>query len=163
MYTGRESSMRIPVSIGVLQGELSGPVVVRWYTTDGSALSSSDYDSINTTITFDRNFTRIVQYVSIINDDAVENPETLNATLTLESTQNGRAPRIDPKMAIIRIEDDDSEFVECTVLYFTVTSKEVNRCIIMISSGDVNMVYKLHPSISYLYTQCLHLYSTTVL
>ncbi len=66
VYNGSESDGPIEVAISVLQGELSGPVVVRVTTRDGSALSGEDYETLNMTLTFSPDNTRELVPVSIV-------------------------------------------------------------------------------------------------
>ena len=107
MYTGSESSGEILVSIGVLQGELSGPVVVRMYTMDGSALSSRDYESINTTITLSPDVPRQNISVKVMDDKIYENEESILAKLELESAVGTQNVQIQPEEALLLISDND--------------------------------------------------------
>jgi hypothetical protein len=108
MYSANESDGEIEVFVAVLQGELSGPVVLRISTMDGSAIAGSDYESIDQLLTFDQSTTRIDVSISIREDDIVENLETLHGVLVLESFNSGRAPTIDPEEAQLNIADNDS-------------------------------------------------------
>ena len=107
MYTGSESSEEILVSISVLQGQLSGPVVVRMYTMDGSALSSRDYDSINTTITLSPGVPSVNISVKVVDDEIDENRESLLARLRLEPADEDQNVQIQPDGATLLITDDD--------------------------------------------------------
>ena len=107
MYTGSESSEEILVSISVLQGQLSGPVVVRMYTMDGSALSSRDYDSINTTITLSPGVPSVNISVKVVDDEIDENRENLVARLRLEPADEDQNVQIQPDEATLLITDDD--------------------------------------------------------
>ena len=100
------------MSIGVLQGELSGPVVVRMYTMDGSALSSRDYESINTTITFNSSISTRVIPVSVLEDQIDEDQENLLARLRLEPANGGLNVLIRPGQASLFIEDNDGTYVK---------------------------------------------------
>ena len=107
VYTGSESSEEILVSIGVLQGELSGPVVVRMYTMDGSALSSRDYESLNTTITLSPDVLSVNISVKVVDDKIDENRESLLARLRLEPADEDQNVQIQPDEATLLITDDD--------------------------------------------------------
>ena len=107
VYTGSESSEEILVSIGVLQGELSGPVVVRMYTMDGSALSSRDYESLNTTITLSPDVLSVNISVKVMDDKIDENRESLLARLRLEPADEDQNVQIQPDEATLLITDDD--------------------------------------------------------
>jgi hypothetical protein len=108
MYSADEADGEIEVFVAVLQGELSGPVVVRISTMDGSALSGSDYDSINQTLTFDTDTTRIPVPVSILEDDIDEEDESILVRLAEDGeTEN---VQINPEEATLLIIDNDSEF-----------------------------------------------------
>ena len=107
VYTGSESSEEILVSIGVLQGELSGPVVVRMYTMDGSALSSRDYESLNTTITLSPDVPSVNISVKVMDDKIDENRESLLARLRLEPADEDQNVQIQPDEATLLITDDD--------------------------------------------------------
>ena len=107
VYIGSESSGEILVSIGVLQGELSGPVVVRMYTMDGSALSSRDYESLNTTITLSPGVPSVNISVKVMDDKIDENRESLLARLRLEPADEDQNVQIQPDEATLLITDDD--------------------------------------------------------
>jgi hypothetical protein len=108
VYNASESDGEIEVFVAVLQGVLSGPVVVRISTMDGSAISGSDYQSIDQLLTFDQSTTRIAVNVPLFEDDIDEDLEILQGVLVLESSDSGRAPAIDPKQAQLNIADNDS-------------------------------------------------------
>ena len=110
-YSGDESDGAIQVFVAVLQGELSGPVVVRISTMDGTALSGSDYESVSQNLLFDPDITRISVSVPILDDDIEENQETIRSSLVLESSDSGRAPNIEPSMALLFIVDNDSTLI----------------------------------------------------
>jgi hypothetical protein len=108
VYSASESDGEIEVFVAVLQGELSGPVVVRISTVDGSAIAGNDYQSIDQLLTFDQSTTRIAVNVPIFEDDIDEDLETLQGVLALESSDSGRAPTIDPEQAQLNVVDNDS-------------------------------------------------------
>ena len=110
VYNGSESGGEIQVEVGVLQGELSGPVVVRIYTMDGTALSDEDYQGVNMTLTFSPDTTTTVISVPILNDDNVEDDEDINARLELEPEDDQQNVQINPDEAKLFIIDDDGEF-----------------------------------------------------
>ncbi|ORU95142.1 MAG: hypothetical protein A6F71_10890 [Cycloclasticus sp. symbiont of Poecilosclerida sp. M] len=114
MYNGSESGGEIEVVVGVLQGELSGPVVVRIYTMDGTALSDTDYQSVNITLTFSPATTTAVISVPLLNDDIDEEDEDINARLELEPEDGQQNVQIDPDEAKLIIIDDDGEFRRCS-------------------------------------------------
>ena len=108
-YSGSESDGEIEVVVAVLQGELSGPVVVRISTMDGTALSGSDYESVNMTITFDPDNTRILVPVPVLEDDIDEEDEDILARLGLEPGGGDQNVQISPDEATLVINDDDGE------------------------------------------------------
>ena len=110
VYNGSESGGEIEVEVGVLQGELSGPVVVRIYTMDGTALSNTDYQGVNMTLTFSPDTTTTVITVPILNDDNVEDDEDINARLELEPEDDQQNVQINPDEAKLFIIDDDGKF-----------------------------------------------------
>ena len=96
--------------VAVLQGELSGPVVVRISTMDGTAMSGSDYESVNQTLTFDPSNTRIPIQVPIVEDQIDEEDETILGSLALEpGTDDAQNVQIEPSEATLTINDDDGE------------------------------------------------------
>ena len=107
MYNGSESDGEIEITISVLQGELSGPVVVRISTRDGSALSDEDYEALNMTLTFSPDMLRIIVTVDIVDDQVDEEQEYLLAGLELEPVDGEPAIQIQPDEATILIEDND--------------------------------------------------------
>ena len=109
-YNGSESDGEIQVAVAVLRGELSGPVVVRISTMDGTALSGSDYESVNITITFDPDNTRILVPVPVLEDDIDEEDEDILARLGLEPGGGNQNIQISPDEATLVIVDDDSKF-----------------------------------------------------
>ena len=115
VYTGSESSGEILVSIGVLQGELSDPVVVRMYTMDGSALSSRDYESLNTTFTLSPDVLSVNVSVKVMDDKIDENRESLLARLRLEPADEDQNVQIQPDEATLFIIDNDGALI---ILYY---------------------------------------------
>ena len=108
-YNGSESDGEIEVVVAVLRGELSGPVVVRISTMDGTALSGSDYESVDMTITFDPDNTRILVTVPVLEDDIDEEDEDILARLGLEPGGGDQNVQISPDEATLVISDDDGE------------------------------------------------------
>ena len=100
------------MAVAVLRGELSGPVVVRISTMDGTALSGSDYESVNTTITFDPDNTRILVPVPVLEDDIDEEDEDILARLGLEPGGGDQNVQISPDEAKLLIIDDDSKLTK---------------------------------------------------
>jgi hypothetical protein len=108
MYSASEADGVRVVAVTVLQGELSGPVVVRMATTDGTAISGSDYNGVNLTLTFGQVTTTIAVTVPILEDNIDEEDETLLARLVLEEAVEGLRILIQPEEAVLTIEDNDS-------------------------------------------------------
>ena len=107
MYSGSESDREIQVSV-VVQGELSGPVVVRVFTVDGTALSGSDYQNINQTLTFSPINTTITISVPILDDQVDEDQEFYIVKLVLVDEQQN--VQIQPDEATVFVEDNDGKF-----------------------------------------------------
>ena len=107
MYSGSESSGMIQVVVAILQGELSEDVAVRIFTEDASALSTSDYTSVNRTLTFSSTSTRITISVPILDDNIDENDEIFLANLELDQVNSVLFALIQPDKATLRILDDD--------------------------------------------------------
>ena len=114
-YSGSESDGEIEVVVAVLQGELSGPVVVRISTMDGTALSGSDYESVDMTITFDPDNTRILVTVPVLEDDIDEADEDILARLGLEPGDLDLSVLIQPDEAVLIIEDNDGMPLLCVL------------------------------------------------
>ena len=110
VYNGSESGGEIQVEVGVLQGELSGPVVVRIYTMDGTALSDTDYQGVNMPLTFSPDTTTVVISVPLLSDDIAEEDEDIIARLELEPEDDLQNVQINPEEAKLLIIDDDGEF-----------------------------------------------------
>ena len=110
VYNGSESGGEIEVELGVLQGELSGPVVVRIYTMDGTALSNTDYQGVNMTLTFSPDTTTTVITVPLLNDDIDEEDEDIIVRLELVPEDDQQNVQINPDEAKLVIIDDDGEF-----------------------------------------------------
>ena len=107
MYSGSESSGMIQVVVAVLQGQLSDDVAVRIFTEDGTALSSSDYTSLDQILTFSPTNTGIMISVPIQDDDLDEVDETFLAHLALDQTESALSALIQPDEATLTITDDD--------------------------------------------------------
>ena len=107
VYNGSESDQEIQVSVGVVQGELSGPVVVRIFTVDGTALSDSDYQSVNQTLTFSPINTAITISVPILDDQVDEDQEFFIVKLVLVNEQQN--VQIQPDEATVFVEDNDGK------------------------------------------------------
>ena len=108
VYNGSESEGEIQVVVAVLQGELSAPVRVRLSTMDGSALSPTDYQSLNQTLTFSPNNTRVLITVPITNDGIDEDTESFLGRLSLEpEDEENKEVHIEPDVASLLIIDDD--------------------------------------------------------
>ena len=95
--------------VAVLQGELSSPVVVRVSIMDGTALSGEDYQSINQTLTFDQDNTRMIISVPLLDDAIDENDEDILASLALDPDDEDQNIQIQPAMATLLIIDDDGK------------------------------------------------------
>ena len=108
VYNGSESNQEIQVSVGVVQGELSGPVVVRVFTVDGTALSDSDYQSVNQTLTLSPINTTITISVPILDDQVDEDREFFIVKLVLVNEQQN--VQIQPDEATVFVEDNDGKF-----------------------------------------------------
>jgi hypothetical protein len=116
MYSADEADGEIEVFVAVLQGELSGPVVVRISTVDGTANSGSDYEGVNQTLTFDTATTRIPVTVPILEDNIDEEDENILARLSLEPESRDENVQIVPQNATLLIIDDDCEFHNSNIL-----------------------------------------------
>jgi hypothetical protein len=110
MYSADEADGEIEVFVAVLQGELSGPVVLRISTMDGTAISARDYESVDQTLTFDTATTRIPVTVAILEDNIDEEDESILARLALEPESRDENVQIVPENATLLIVDDDCEF-----------------------------------------------------
>ena len=108
VYNGSESDGEIEVAISVLLGELSGPVVVRVITRDGSALSGEDYETLNMTLTFSPDNTRRLVSVSIVDDQVDEEQENILAILELGVTDLDI--QIAPGSSNLLIVDNDGRY-----------------------------------------------------
>ena len=107
IYSASESSGVIEVAVAVLQGELSDDVPVRIFTEDGTALSSSDYTSVDQIFTFSPTSTRITISVSISDDSIDEDNEYFRGRLELNQSVGERNVQIEPDEAQLLILDDD--------------------------------------------------------
>ena len=107
LYNGTEPSGEIQVVVGVLQGELSEDVAVRIYTEDGTALSPSDYTSVDMILTFSPTNNRITVTVSLEDDDIDEEDEFLIGRLELDPSSTQTSVQIQPEEARLMILDDD--------------------------------------------------------
>jgi len=111
VYNGSELEGEIEVVVGVLQGELSEPVVVRVSTADGTALTSLDYDSINQTLIFSSDTTTHSIRVPIMDDQIDEIDEDIFARLQLESDIDDQNVQIEPNEANLLILDNDGKLL----------------------------------------------------
>ena len=107
MYSASESSGVIEVVVAVLQGLLSDDVAVRFYTEDGTALSTSDYTSANQTLTFSPTTTRMTISVPIQDDNIDEDDEYFIGRLELDPSGSEKNVQIQPDEAQLLILDDD--------------------------------------------------------
>ena len=110
VYSGRETDQEIQVSVGVVQGELSSPVVVRIFTANGTALSDSDYQSVNQTLTFSPINTTITISVPILDDQVDEDQEFFIVKLILEPLEEQQNVQIQPDEATVFVEDNEGKF-----------------------------------------------------
>ena len=108
-YSGSESSGVIEVMVAVLQGELSDDVAVRIFTEDGTAVSSSDYTSLDRTLTFSPTNTRMLISVAVQDDNIDEDDEYLIGRLELDPAGGQINIQIQPDEARLLIQDDDGE------------------------------------------------------
>jgi solute carrier family 8 (sodium/calcium exchanger) len=108
-YSGVETAGAIRVVVALRQGELSGPVVVRITTMDGTAIAGSDYRTIDQLLTFNQSSTRIPVDIPILEDDVDELDEDILASLTLQDGGE-QTIQIAPEMSTVTIIDDGSEF-----------------------------------------------------
>jgi hypothetical protein len=86
MYVIGETVGEVGVFVAVLEGEVTGNVLVRFRTGDGSAVAPDDYTSVDTVLTFSPTTTRIQVPITIIADILDEPAENLIADLTLVSS-----------------------------------------------------------------------------
>ena len=110
VYNGSESDREIQVSV-VVQGELSGPVVVRVFTVDDTAFSDSDYQSVNQTLTFSPINTTITISVPILDDQVDEDQEFFIVKLVLVNEQQN--VQVQPDEATVFVEDNDGKLSQC--------------------------------------------------
>ena len=108
-YSGTEPSGEIQVVVRVLQGELSEDVEVRIFTFNSTAVSPSDYTSVDMILTFSPTNNRIIVPVPLVDDDIDEENETFSAHLELNQSNNDLI-LISPKYASLLIVDDDGIF-----------------------------------------------------
>ncbi len=97
--------------VAVLQGELSEDVAVRIFTEDGTALSTTDYTSVDQILTFSPTNTRIMVSVNIQDDAVDENDEYLIGRLELDPAGGVQNIQIQPDEARLLILDDDGIFM----------------------------------------------------
>ena len=93
-------------------GGSTGSVSVNYATSDGSAAAGSDYTPATGTLTFADGETTKSFTIPIINDTAVENPETVLLTL---SNPTGGAALASPATATLTINSDDATNQPITV------------------------------------------------
>ena len=85
-------------------GPPGSTVTVAYSTSDGTAISGTDYTPASGTLTFGPTETEKTFTVSALNDSFDENDETVILKL---SAVNGSAPFGEPAIAVVRIVDDD--------------------------------------------------------
>ena len=103
-YSVTEASTTVTVTVN-RGGTTTGTVGVNFATSDGSAVSASDYTANSGTLTFGTGVTTQTFSVTILNDAVAEPTETLNLTL---SSATGGATLTSPSTATITIFDDES-------------------------------------------------------
>ena len=112
-YSVLEPERIVTLTASVLSGILARPVRVSFFTTDGTASSTSPEDYIaisNLVLEFDAATLSRQINISIVNDDNLENPEVLYGNL---STSDG-AVQLNPAAAtvnILRAPGDDSKYI----------------------------------------------------
>lgn len=111
MYSGSEASGLIEVTVTVLQGSLSEDVVVRIFTEDATALSSSDYTSVDQLLTFSSTNTTITVSVPIQDDNIDEDDEYLRMRIELDPASGQTNVQLMPDQAQLFIQDDDGKII----------------------------------------------------
>lgn len=86
----------------VRESPATGPAVVRWATVNGTATAGADYNGASGLVTFGRGETTRTVTVPVVQDTAVEGPETVTLAL---SSDDGVA--VGPA-GVLRINDDDA-------------------------------------------------------
>ena len=86
-------------------GPPGSTVTVAYSTSDGTAISGTDYTPASGNLTFGPTETEKTFTVSALNDSLDENDETVILKLT---TVNGSVPFGEPAIAVVRIVDDDA-------------------------------------------------------
>ncbi len=128
LYSGSESSGVIQVVVAVLQGELSDDVAVRIFTEDGTALSTTDYTSVDQILTFSPTNTRIMVSVNIQDDAIDEIDEIFIANLELDLANSVLSALIQPEEATLRILDDDGTAVIHEIIDITLLNVKTCEC-----------------------------------
>jgi glucose/arabinose dehydrogenase len=112
-YTVNEPQGTVTITV-TRTGGSSGSVSVNYATSNGTATAGSDYTATSGTLTFAAGETTKTFTVPIINDTAVESPETV--TLTLSNPTNG-ATLGSPAAATLTINSDDPGGEAVTVTF----------------------------------------------
>lgn len=112
-YTVNEAQGTITITV-TRTGGSNVPVSVNYATSNGTATAGSDYTSTSGTLTFGVGETTKTFTIPIINDTAIESPETV--TLTLSNPTNG-ATLGNPSTATLTINSDDTTGQPTTTSY----------------------------------------------
>src|SRR4029078_12303866 len=104
-YTVTEGQSTATITVARTGGS-DGVVTVNYATSNGSATAGSDYTATSGTLTFGAGETSKTFTVPILNDTAVENPETV--TLSLSSPTGGAALGTQSTATLMIISDDNS-------------------------------------------------------
>jgi hypothetical protein len=103
-YTVGETSPRATIRVQRV-GATSGTATVQYATSDGTAASGVRYTAVSGALTFAPGVALQAFSVPILDDEAVEGPETVLLSLTSAS---GKAALGTPATAVLTIDDDDS-------------------------------------------------------
>ena len=112
-YSVLEPERIVTLTASVLSGMLARPVQVSFFTTDGTATSTSPEDYVavsNLVLEFDAATLSRQINISILNDDILENPEVFYGNL---STSDG-AVQLNPADATVNIMEapgDDGKYI----------------------------------------------------
>lgn len=102
-YSVNENQATMTITVNRVNGS-SGLVSVNFATSDGSATAGADYTASSGTLTFLDGETSKTFTIPIIDDTAIENPETVNLTL---SNPTGGATLGATNIAVLIINSDD--------------------------------------------------------